>query len=80
MARNLLILIFCVTIAVLLGDGFYASLRSGVLTTKGVTSRRSHEPIRYWVGMVFVAFALVVTASGAVLVGFLIVHELIWGG
>jgi|GEM_PF-3367802 hypothetical protein len=40
MARNLFILIFCLTITVLLGRGYFVSLRSGVLTVEGRTSRR----------------------------------------
>jgi hypothetical protein len=79
MARNVFILIFCATIAVLIGVGLYESLRSGSLTIKGRTSRRAHEPISYWLGMFVVAFAFVVLASGAAFMGFLVVDELVWG-
>jgi hypothetical protein len=79
MARNLFIFVFCATIAALLGYGFYGSLQSGVLTIKLRTSRRTHEPISYWFGMFAVAFAFVVMLSGTALMGFLVVHELIWG-
>lgn len=76
MARNLLIFILCATVAVLLGYGYYESLRSGVLTVKGRTSRRNHEPISYWLGMIVGAFAFLVTASGAALMAFLVFMDL----
>jgi hypothetical protein len=79
MARNLFVFIFSATIATLLGDGFFASIRSGVLSNRYGTSRRAQKPISYWLGMFVAAFAFIVMASGAVLFGFLIVHELIWG-
>lgn len=72
MARNFFILIFCAAIAVLLGRGYYDSFRSGVLTIKGRTSRRDHEPIEYWFGMCVGAFAfLVLTALSVALAFFL---------
>ena len=65
MPRELLIFVFCATITVALGDGLYASLRKGELRTVRAprTVRRSHEPMRYWLGMAVVAFGFVVMAS-----------------
>ncbi len=79
MTRELLILFLCGTIAVLLGTGYYHSFRSGVLTVKGHTSRRSDEPIRYWIGMTIGVFAFLVTLSGAALMAFLICVDLLGG-
>ena len=76
MARNLLTLILCATVAVLLGGGYYDSLQSGVLTVKGRTSRRDHEPISYWLGMLIGAFAFLITASGAALMAFFVFMDL----
>ena len=73
MARDLLTFILCATVAVLLGYGYYDALRSGVLTVKGRTSRRNHEPIRYWLGMIFGALAFLLTASLATLMAFFVV-------
>ena len=70
--RNLFILVFCATITVLLGRGYYDSLRSGVLTVKGRTSRRDHEPISYWIGMLIGTFALLIMASATALMAFLV--------
>jgi hypothetical protein len=75
MARNLLIFILCATVAVL-GYGYYESLRSGVLTVKGRTSRRNHEPISYWLGMILGAFVSLLTASGAALMAFFVFMDL----
>lgn len=72
MARNLFILIFCASIAVLLGRGYYDVLRSGVLTVKGCTSHRDTEPVRYWLGMAIGIFVFVIMASGTVLMVFLV--------
>ena len=72
MVRNLFILIFCATITVLLGRGYYGSLRSGVLTVKGRTSRRDHEPIGYWLGMLVGTFAFLLMASATALMAFLV--------
>ncbi len=76
MARDLFILIFCATIAFLLGRGYYDSLRSGVLTVKGRTSRRNHEPISYWLGMFVGAFAFLILASATALMAFLVCMDL----
>lgn len=76
MARNLLVFILCGTVAVLLGRGYYESLRSGVLTVKGQTSRRNDEPIRYWLGIMVGAFAFLLTASGAALMAFFVLMDL----
>ena len=77
MARDFLILIFCATIALLLGNGLYASFRSGVPKTIRARRavRRADEPISYWFGMFLVAFAFVVVAAATVLMGFLVVHD-----
>ena len=76
MARNLLVFILCATVAVLLGHGYLESFRSGVLTVKGRASRRNHEPISYWFGMIVGAFAFLLTASGAALMAFLVFMDL----
>ena len=69
--KELFILIFCATIAFLLGKGYYKSFRSGVLTVKGHTSRRDREPISYWIGMAVGTFAFLVTVCGAAVMTFL---------
>jgi hypothetical protein len=80
-AREFFILFFCATIAFLLGNGYYKSFRSGVLTVKGhsfkgYTSRRDKEPIRYWLGMAVGIFAFLVMVSGAALMAFLVCVDL----
>ena len=76
MARELFILLFCATIAFLLGKGYYESLRSGVLTTirgfKRFTYRRDKEPIRYWIGMAIGTFAFLVMVSATAVMAFLV--------
>jgi hypothetical protein len=74
--RNLFILIFGATITVFLGVGYYESLRSGVLTVKGRTSRRDREPIAYWFGMIIGTLAFLVTASLTALMAFLVCVDL----
>jgi hypothetical protein len=76
MARELLILFFCATIAFLLGKGYYKSFRSGVLTVKGRTSHRDKEPISYWVGIAIGAFAFLVMVSGTAVMAFLVCVDL----
>ncbi len=76
MARELFILFFCATIALLLGNGYYESLRTGVLTLKNRTYRRDKEPISYWIGMAIGTFAFLVMASGAALMAFLVCVDL----
>jgi hypothetical protein len=71
-ARELFILFLCATIAFLLGNGYYKSFRSGVLTVKGFTSRRDKEPISYWIGMVLGAFAFLVMVSATALMAFFV--------
>jgi hypothetical protein len=71
-ARELFIFVLCATIAFLLGNGYYKSFRSGVLTVKGHTSRRDQEPISYWIGMAIGTFAFLVVVSGAAVMAFLI--------
>jgi hypothetical protein len=73
-ARELLILFFCATIAFLLGNGYYKSFRTGVLSTiksRG-TSRRDKEPISYWIGMAVGIFAFLVMVSATALMAFLV--------
>lgn len=76
MARNLFILIFGATIAILLGWGYYDALRSGVLAVKGRTARRDHEPISYWLGMFIGAFAFLVVVSLTGVMAFLVCMNL----
>jgi hypothetical protein len=71
-ARDLLMLFFCATIASFLGSGYYESFRSGVLTVKRHTSRRDKEPISYWIGMAMGTLAFLVMASGAAFMAFLV--------
>ena len=73
MARELFILFFCATIAFLLGNGYYKSFRSGVLTTiKGFTARRDKQPLRYWIGMAMGSFAFLVVVSATAVMAFLV--------
>ena len=76
MMRELFIFILFATLAVLLGNGYYESFRSGVLTVKGYTSRREKEPISYWIGMAIGSFAFLVMVSGAILMAFFISVDL----
>lgn len=76
MAREIFTLILCATMAFLLGNGYYESLRSGVLTIKGRTSRRDKEPISYWIGMAFGTFVFLVMTSGAAVMAFLVCVDL----
>jgi len=73
-ARELFILFCCATIAFLLGNGYYKSFRSGVLTTiKGRrTSHRDKEPISYWIGMAVGIVAFLVMVSATALMAFLV--------
>jgi hypothetical protein len=74
-ARDLSIFLLCAALAVLLGRGYYDSFRSGTITIKGNTSRRDHEPIGYWFGMLAGTLAFLVMASGAVFMAFLLYAE-----
>lgn len=76
MARQLLILFFCATIAFLLGSGYDKSFRSGVLGVKGHTSRRDEEPIRYWIGMAVGTFAFLAVVAGTAVMAFLVCANL----
>jgi hypothetical protein len=71
-ARELFILFFCATIAFLLGNGYYKSFRSGVLTIRGRTSRRDKEPIGYWIGMAVGIFAFLAMVSATAAMAFLV--------
>jgi hypothetical protein len=62
--------------AFLLGNGYYKSFRSGVLTIKGGTSRRDQEPIRYWIGMAIGTFAFLVMVSATAVMAFLVCVDL----
>jgi hypothetical protein len=76
-ARNILLLIFCATMSVILGLGYYNSFRSGSLTVKGRrTSRRDHEPIAYWIGMLIGILGFLVMVSGTALMAFLVFVDL----
>ena len=72
--KELFILFFCATIALLLGNGYYKSFRSGVLTIikTGHTFRRDKEPIRYWIGMALGTFAILVMVGAAAVMAFLV--------
>ena len=71
-ARNVFILISFATIAFFLGNGYYKSFRSGVLTLKGRTYRRNREPIGYWLGMLSGTFAFLVIAAATALMAALV--------
>jgi hypothetical protein len=77
-ARELFILVFCATIAFLLGNGYYKSFRSGVLTIIKTrrTYHREKEPIRYWIGMAIGTFAFLVMVSWAAVMAFLVCVDL----
>jgi hypothetical protein len=77
-ARELFIFVFCATIAFLLGNGYYKSFRSGVLTIikTGRTFRRDKEPIRYWICMAIGTLGFLVVASGAAVMAFLVCVDL----
>jgi len=75
-ARELFILFFCAAIAFLLGNGYYKSFRSGVLTIKGRTSPRDKEPLSYWIGMAIGTLAFLVMVSGTALMAFLVCMDL----
>jgi hypothetical protein len=77
-ASELFILVFFATIAFLLGNGYYKSFRSGVLTIikTGHTFRRDKEPIRYWFGMAAGTFAFLVAVSGTGVMAFLVCVDL----
>ena len=75
--KELFILFFCATIALLLGNGYYKSFRSGVLTVKGHTSRRDMEPISYWIGMAIGTLAFLVMVCVAAVMAFLVCVNLL---
>lgn len=81
MARELIMLCFCLffcaTMAFLLGNGYYKSFRSGVLTVKGHTSRRDKEPISYWIGIAIGVFVFLVMVSGTVVMAFFVRVDLL---
>jgi hypothetical protein len=69
--------------AVILGRGYYASFRSGVLTIigktyrkSGKTYRRDREPIRYWIGMVIGTLGFLIITSVTVIMAFLLCMDL----
>ncbi|HWK30730.1 MAG TPA: hypothetical protein VNR20_01480 [Terriglobales bacterium] len=76
MAREFFILVIFATIAFLLGNGYYQSFRSGVLTIKGRTSHRDKEPISYWFGMTVGTLAFLFTVSVAAIMAFLVCVDL----
>jgi hypothetical protein len=76
-ARNLLIFFFFATFAVLLGNGYYKSFQSGVLTTiKGFTARRDKEAIKYWIGMAAGILGFLVMVSATAVMAFLVCVDL----
>jgi hypothetical protein len=75
-ARELFILFFCSAMAFFLGNGYYKSFRTGVLTVKGHTSRRDMEPISYWIGIAIGTFAFLGMVSGAAVMAFLVCMNL----
>lgn len=72
MKGELVILILCAAMAFILGNGYYQSFRSGVLTIikTGRTYRREEEPIRYWIGMAAGTFAFLVVLFGTAIMAF----------
>ena len=83
MARELLILLLCATMAFLLGNGYWKSFRSGALTLrrggltlKVHTFRRDKEPIRYWLGMAAGTLGFLVMVSAAAFMAFLVCVDL----
>jgi hypothetical protein len=59
--------------AFLLGNGYYKSFRSGVLTTiKGFTARRDKQPIKYWIGMAIGTFGFLIMVSATAVMAFLL--------
>ena len=79
MARALLTVIFFATMAVVSGSTLYASFRSGKIEEfsryRSSTVRRANKPIWYWFAVFSWAFAGVVSAAAAMLVGFLLLHH-----
>ncbi len=75
-ARDVLTLVFCGTITVFLGLGYYNSLKTGVLTVKNWTSRRDHEPTSYWLRMISGALALVLLALVTAIMAFFVYGDL----
>ena len=69
--KELFILFFCATIAFLLGNGYYKSFRSGVLTIKRRTYRRDEEPTLYWISMAIGTFAFLLMLSVTAVMAFL---------
>ncbi|MGB7217168.1 MAG: hypothetical protein WBD07_00030 [Vicinamibacterales bacterium] len=67
MARLIFALIFAAIVAAALGEGFYRSLKSGVISNRYGTSRRDREQWGYWTGMSAMAFGCVVLVSGILL-------------
>lgn len=76
MARELFTFFFCAAIAFLLGNGYYKSIRSGVLTIKGRTYCRNEEPILYWISVVIGAVAFVLMVSVSAVMAFIVLVNL----
>jgi len=70
--KELFILFFCATIAFLLGNGYYKSFRSGVLTIKRRAYRRDEEPTLYWISMAIGTFAFLLMLSVTAVMAFLV--------
>jgi hypothetical protein len=60
--------------AFLLGNGYYKSFRSGVLTIikTGRTYHRDKEPVSYWLSMAAGIFGFLVMVSATALMAFLV--------
>ena len=76
MARDLLISLFCATIAALLGKGYYEALRKGVLEIKGRTYCRDEDPILYWISMTVGIVAFLLMASASTVMAFFVYVQL----
>jgi hypothetical protein len=64
--------------AFLLGNGYYLSFRSGVLTIIKThrTYRRDKEPIKYWIGMAAGIFGFLVAVFATAVMAFLVCVDL----
>jgi hypothetical protein len=77
MAREFFIFLFCATIAFFLGNGYYDSFRSGVLTVKGRSYRRDEEPTLYWISLAIGTFAFLILISVTAIMAFVIFMNLL---
>jgi len=73
-----LVFVFVATIALLLGDGLYASYRRGAISYtrwygRDGPYRRATEPFLYWLCMAMTGFGFAVCTLGAALILFMMV-------